>query len=82
MAAAQQDVVTPHVIGAAPRRALPAARRALTLPGKALLLRRLRDHALRIAPGREEPMDKALDVVTIGRFATDLWITGNRKWRK
>ena len=22
------------------------------------------------------------DVVTIGRFATDLWITGNRKWRK
>lgn len=24
----------------------------------------------------------AWDVVTIGRFATDLWITGNRKWRK
>jgi glycosyltransferase involved in cell wall biosynthesis len=22
------------------------------------------------------------EVVTIGRFATDLWITGNRKWRK
>ncbi|WP_133477767.1 glycosyltransferase [Cognatilysobacter segetis] len=22
------------------------------------------------------------DMVTIGRFATDLWITGNRKWRK
>ena len=22
------------------------------------------------------------DLVTIGRFATDLWITGNRKWRK
>jgi hypothetical protein len=24
----------------------------------------------------------ALDLVTVGRFATDLWITGNRKWRK
>jgi hypothetical protein len=24
----------------------------------------------------------AWDMVTIGRFATDLWITGNRKWRK
>ena len=23
-----------------------------------------------------------LDLQTIGRFATDLWITGNRKWRK
>ncbi|WP_246109264.1 hypothetical protein [Vulcaniibacterium gelatinicum] len=22
------------------------------------------------------------DLFTIGRFATDLWITGNRKWRK
>ena len=22
------------------------------------------------------------EVVTIGRFATDLWITNNRKWRK
>jgi hypothetical protein len=22
------------------------------------------------------------DTITIGRFATDLWITGNRKWRK
>lgn len=22
------------------------------------------------------------DLITIGRFATDLWITGNRKWRK
>jgi glycosyltransferase involved in cell wall biosynthesis len=24
----------------------------------------------------------AFDLVTIGRFATDLWITGNRRWRK
>ena len=24
----------------------------------------------------------ASELVTIGRFATDLWITGNRKWRK
>jgi hypothetical protein len=24
----------------------------------------------------------AWDMVTLGRFATDLWITGNRKWRK
>lgn len=24
----------------------------------------------------------AADTLTIGRFATDLWITGNRKWRK
>jgi hypothetical protein len=22
------------------------------------------------------------EIVTLGRFATDLWITGNRKWRK
>jgi hypothetical protein len=24
----------------------------------------------------------ASEMVTISRFATDLWITGNRKWRK
>jgi glycosyltransferase involved in cell wall biosynthesis len=24
----------------------------------------------------------ALELITLGRFATDLWITGNRKWRK
>ena len=24
----------------------------------------------------------AFDLVTVGRFATDLWITGNRRWRK
>jgi hypothetical protein len=24
----------------------------------------------------------AADTYTIGRFAFDLWITGNRKWRK
>jgi hypothetical protein len=22
------------------------------------------------------------EVMTIGRFALDLWVTGNRKWRK
>jgi hypothetical protein len=22
------------------------------------------------------------EVLTIGRFAMDLWVTGNRKWRK
>jgi hypothetical protein len=22
------------------------------------------------------------ELVTIGRFAADLWLTGNRKWRK
>ena len=24
----------------------------------------------------------ALELITLGRFASDLWITGNRKWRK
>jgi glycosyltransferase involved in cell wall biosynthesis len=24
----------------------------------------------------------ALELITLGKFATDLWITGNRKWRK
>jgi hypothetical protein len=24
----------------------------------------------------------AFELVTIARFATDLWVTGNRKWRK
>jgi hypothetical protein len=31
------------------------------------------------------PMRYALifwDAITIGRFATDLWVTRNRKWRK
>lgn len=27
-------------------------------------------------------MSLLYDMVTIGRFATDLWLTGNRKWRK
>ena len=37
-------------------------------------------NALLVTPIRYALM--AWDVVTIGRFATDLWITGNRKWRK
>lgn len=36
--------------------------------------------ALLVAPLRYALM--LWDVVTIGRFAADLWITGNRKWRK
>jgi hypothetical protein len=24
----------------------------------------------------------ASEAITIGRFVTDLWITGNRRWRK
>ena len=38
--------------------------------GKALLLAPLR-YALLLQ-----------EIVTIGRFALDLWVTGNRRWRK
>ncbi|MFZ9347867.1 MAG: glycosyltransferase [Arenimonas sp.] len=37
-------------------------------------------NAILVTPLRYALM--AWDVVTIGRFAADLWITGNRKWRK
>jgi hypothetical protein len=37
-------------------------------------------NALLVTPLRYALM--AWDVVTISRFAIDLWITGNRKWRK
>ncbi|MHB1271223.1 MAG: hypothetical protein ACYCZD_00375 [Rhodanobacter sp.] len=42
----------------------------LKVAGKGLLVTPLR-YALILA-----------EILTIGRFASDLWITGNRKWRK
>lgn len=51
----------------------------LTLVSKGERIRGL-FNALLVTPLRYALM--AWDVVTISRFAADLWITGNRKWRK